>query len=74
MDKRSEVLQVLKSGPKYGLDIFAATSLRRGSGYIVLSSMEDEGLIKSKLGPKPEMGLARRIYQLVDGSEPGDTP
>lgn len=64
------ILQLLMSGDeKYGLQMIAESNghLKRGTVYVLLNRLEDDGLIKSKKREqvKGEQGPARRVYQIT---------
>lgn len=65
---RARILELLAGGPMFGLDMVAASPgvLKRGTIYVILDRMEDEGLVTSKLRPFPEMA-PRRLYSLKQG-------
>jgi DNA-binding PadR family transcriptional regulator len=61
------VLDLLASGPTYGLDLVASSRrrLKRGSVYVTLGRMEQKGFVTSTLEPRPGEGPPRRVYELT---------
>lgn len=61
--REAAVLDALKAGHRYGLDISKASGLRGGTMYPVLVRLEDRGAVASRFedGPWPR----RRVYRLV---------
>lgn len=66
--KEALVLQMLiNSGRElFGLEMVESSNgeLKRGTIYVTLQRMEEEGFIESKQEPRaaPEIGIARRLY------------
>lgn len=54
--------------PIYGLDLVEAKALPRGTRYVFLAELEEDGFITSSLERVvvPEGMLRRRVYQLTD--------
>ena len=66
---RQEILRLLRDmGEMYGLDMVKASKhLNRGSIYVHLNHMEDEGLVSSRVVETITGPLAgRRIYAITD--------
>jgi DNA-binding PadR family transcriptional regulator len=67
--KEAEVLQLLISkGEMYGLQMVLASegALKRGTVYVLLDRLEDQGFIQSR--PETEQkhsGLTRRLYRVT---------
>ncbi len=64
--KELSVLELLREGDLYGLQLVAVSSgrLKRGTVYVTLGRMEEKGYITSTLEAAPSGvgGLPRRIY------------
>jgi DNA-binding PadR family transcriptional regulator len=70
--KEMEVLELLIAGGEmYGLQMVKANSaLRRGTIYVLLSRMEEKGLVTSRQEKDPEVaGMPRRIYRATGQGE-----
>lgn len=65
--KERLILRLLKGGPMYGLDMIKQSDgvLKRGTIYVTLSRMEDEGLVRSFLVEAPPPVVPRRQYKLT---------
>lgn len=63
----SLVLELLRGGERYGLELVEASGgkLKRGSVYVTLSRMEDKGFVESRQEERPAgaIGLPRRLYR-----------
>ena len=61
------VLQQLRDGEKYGLELVSASggALKRGTVYVTLGRMERKGFVESRQEPLPlgAIGLPRRLYR-----------
>lgn len=60
---------LIEHGPLYGLDMVRLGDgrLRRGTVYVHLSRMEEEGLVRSTRGAlSPITGIARRRYEITE--------
>jgi len=65
--QEDEILRQLQDGAwRYGLDLVKASQWRlaRGTVYIHLSRLEDEGVIESEADETPVGQLPRRRYRL----------
>jgi DNA-binding PadR family transcriptional regulator len=66
----SLVLELLRSGCEYGLELVEASggSLRRGSVYVILSRMEGKGFVESWQEERAAgtQGMPRRLYRATD--------
>lgn len=65
------VLRLLQGSPEMlGLDLVKAShgDLGRGTIYVHLARMEDQGLIASRPErfTRPEIGIVRRLYRITD--------
>jgi PadR family transcriptional regulator PadR len=60
------VLEQLRDGEKYGLELVAASggALKRGTVYVTLGRMERKGFVESRQEAQPAgaIGLPRRLY------------
>jgi PadR family transcriptional regulator PadR len=60
------VLDLLRDGEKYGLQLIEASGgrLKRGTVYVTLGRMEKKGFVESRQEAQPPgaIGLPRRIY------------
>lgn len=63
--KKYLILEMLMSGERYGLDLVKASKgrLKRGTIYITLGRMEDEGLVLSRLAADL---IPRRLYKVTE--------
>ena len=65
--KERIILELLTSGPKYGLQLVEESkgALKRGTVYVTLGRMEAKGLVESEQESQPAgaIGLPRRIYR-----------
>jgi PadR family transcriptional regulator PadR len=61
------VLEQLRDGEKYGLELVAASggALKRGTVYVTLGRMERKGFVESRQEAQPAgaIGLPRRLYR-----------
>jgi DNA-binding PadR family transcriptional regulator len=67
--KKAElILQLLREHPQgmYGLDLVRASNgqIGRGTVYVHLGRLEEEGLVESKRVRDPNSGLERPLYKL----------
>lgn len=66
--KAALIIQLLRENPKgmYGLDLVRASNgrLGRGTVYIHLGRLEEEGLVESKLVRDTNSGIERPLYKL----------
>lgn len=61
MTMKDEILRLLKGGDKTGLELVkASTKLGRGTIYVILDQMEEQGLITSA-----DTGDGRRRYSIT---------
>jgi hypothetical protein len=70
-EQRTTALSLLSlHGESYGLDLVHRSHgvLKRGSVYIVLDALEDEGAVVSRIAPAGDVGGSRRLYRLADYS------
>ncbi len=65
---RQEILRLLSdTGEMYGLDMVKASEhLKRGSIYVHLNRMEDEGLVSSRVVTTEGPLAGRRIYSITN--------
>lgn len=77
VDRELVVLRQLATGPKYGLELVAGSGgqLSRFTLYVLLSRMEDEGLIRGYTDPSSRRRYAltlrgERICQQREGAAP----
>ena len=70
--KRGKSLEILRQlrdhGESYGLEMVKRSggTLKRGTVYIVLSQLTDEGMIRDRVAPGHEKSkLPRRLYELA---------
>ena len=69
--KEALILELLKSSasPPFGLELVEKSDgrLKRGTVYITLQRMEDQGLVESEREqrPNPQIGIARRRYRIT---------
>lgn len=67
---RAHILYMLADGPAYGLDLVnrSAGKLHRGTVYVHLRQLEEEGLIRSwtEPGDMRRGYRARRMYALIE--------
>jgi DNA-binding PadR family transcriptional regulator len=65
--KEALILDLLRGGEMYGLELVAASdgALKRGTVYVTLGRMEDKDIIVSRIGDEaPALGgLPRRVYK-----------
>jgi len=66
--KQELVIDLLRHGPMYGLDIVKKSggNLRRGTVYLTLTAMEAEGLIEAEVIPADPAMMPRRLYRVTD--------
>ena len=69
-DKQALILSMLVGGEsKYGLELIKESNgkLKRGGIYVILSRMEDYGLVESELRDaiRGKQGPARRVYKIT---------
>ena len=61
------MLEQLRDGEKYGLELVAASggALKRGTVYVTLGRMERKGFVESRQEAQPAgaIGLPRRLYR-----------
>lgn len=66
----SLVLEILRSGDRYGLELVEASGgrLRRGSVYVTLSRMEAKGFVESWQAARAPgtQGMPRRLYRATE--------
>ncbi|MER8405119.1 helix-turn-helix transcriptional regulator [Mesorhizobium sp. M0185] len=62
-----EILELLRSGEKYGLEMVRASAvLKRGTVYVTLDRMMAKGFVTSRAIRNPnEPGMARRVYSIT---------
>ncbi len=64
---------LFREGELFGLELIAKSNgfLKRGTVYVLLDRLENEGLVKSKLkdAPKGSKGPARRLYRITGSGE-----
>ena len=61
-----EILNLLRSGEKYGLELVKSSSIiKRGTVYVYLERMTEKGYVRSRTVENAnEPGLPRRLYSL----------
>lgn len=66
----SLVLELLRSGKEYGLELVEASGgeLKRGTIYVTLARMEEKGFVASWQEERPAgaVGMPRRLYRATD--------
>lgn len=66
----SLVLELLRGGKQYGLELVEASggALKRGTIYVTLARMEDKGFVTSRQEDRPAgaAGIARRLYRATE--------
>ena len=66
----SLVLELLRAGNRYGLELVDASrgQLKRGSIYVTLSRMEAKGFVESWQEERPSgtQGMVRRLYRATE--------
>lgn len=64
---------LLREGELFGLELIEKSNgfLKRGTVYVLLDRLENEGLVKSKLrdAPKGAQGPARRVYRITGSGQ-----
>ncbi|MEM1186843.1 MAG: PadR family transcriptional regulator [Planctomycetota bacterium] len=74
LSKKSQVILELLAGgdERYGLEMVKAEpkQLKRGTIYVTLSRLEDQGLVTSReVKPDAGRGPARRVYRITGAGE-----
>lgn len=69
--KQALILDILRQHPKglFGLDIVRLSNgkLGRGTVYLSLGRLEEQGLVKSRLVPHPHVPMGRPLYTITRG-------
>lgn len=69
--KEREILRLLMSGERYGLQLVNESGgrIKRGTVYVTLQRMQEKGFVTSREESpeevRPEIGLPRRLYKIT---------